>query len=443
MDAVVVDDAIEALCAAIDGVFALDCGSLSGLELAGVVTAVEVQRRRLEAADVRVVAALSARAVPAEFGATSVPDLVAGLTRVSRSEARNRVQRSVDLAPRRSLSGEVLAPIHPRTADALAAGEISGAHVDVITRYLGKIPATLTLEVFGACEAYLVDAARHEDPVSLRRSGELLLARLDPDGQEPRDDAEDRERCFGIGGRRGANAVFGRLTGEAKAVWQAIVDSLAAPRPALDGTCDERSAGQRQHDALFEAGLRLLGSDTLPASGGVPVSVVVRVDAEDLATAARGESGGVAQTAHGDLISVDRLLRLACEADVATVVLSASGGIVDYGRTRRLASCEQRRALTARDGGCCFPGCDRPAAWTQAHHVRAWIDGGETDLANLCLLCPHHHRSFEAAGWSVAMIDGFPQWTPPAWLDQGRRPRRNTAHHLPEIEFDVQFDVAI
>ncbi|WP_375500458.1 HNH endonuclease [uncultured Jatrophihabitans sp.] len=55
--------------------------------------------------------------------------------------------------------------------------------------------------------------------------------------------------------------------------------------------------------------------------------------------------------------------------------------------------------------------CTRAAAWTEAHHIRAWIRGGDTNLDNLCLLRAHHHRTFEKAEWSVAMIDGVPEWT--------------------------------
>ena len=95
-----------------------------------------------------------------------------------------------------------------------------------------------------------------------------------------------------------------------------------------------------------------------------------------------------------------------------------------------------RRALNGPDGGCCFPGCDRPATWAEAHHVRAWIDGGPTCPDNLCLLCAHHHRAFGPAGWRVVMR-GVPTWIPPAWLDPLRRPVVNATRHLAKIAFDL------
>ena len=126
--------------------------------------------------------------------------------------------------------------------------------------------------------------------------------------------------------------------------------------------------------------------------------------------------------------------RLAGEGEIVEVRLDPLGGVLDYGRTRRLASPGQRKALAARDGGCCFPGCTRPPAWTEVHHVIPWEPDGQTNLDNLCLLCAHHHRSFQPAGWTVVMTHGIPEWTPPATLDPHRRPRRNRAHHH-DIDF--------
>jgi HNH endonuclease len=72
---------------------------------------------------------------------------------------------------------------------------------------------------------------------------------------------------------------------------------------------------------------------------------------------------------------------------------------LEVGRTTRVVQPAQRVALAVRDGGGVFPGCDRPLAWCEAHHIQHWLDGGPTDLANLALLCrPTIGRSMRAAG---------------------------------------------
>ena len=85
----------------------------------------------------------------------------------------------------------------------------------------------------------------------------------------------------------------------------------------------------------------------------------------------------------------------------------------------------QTVALIARDGGCSFPGCDRPPEWCERHHIVEWSRGGKTDLDNLTLLCAYHHHNFASRGWTCVMIDGLPAWIPPPWVDRERRPLRH------------------
>jgi hypothetical protein len=73
-----------------------------------------------------------------------------------------------------------------------------------------------------------------------------------------------------------------------------------------------------------------------------------------------------------------------------------------------------RTALNARDGGCRWPGCDRPASWTEAHHVRTWCRGGPTLLSNLVLLCHRHHWLAHEGGWQLVQADGHVLTIPPA-----------------------------
>ena len=114
-----------------------------------------------------------------------------------------------------------------------------------------------------------------------------------------------------------------------------------------------------------------------------------------------------------------------------TVLLDPAGGVVSYGRTKRLVPPAMRLALAGRDRGCTFPGCDRPPGWTEAHHLIAWADGGPPrsrtapwSAATTTATSPN------AAGRSV-MRNGRPHWIPPAWLDPAQVPRMNQVHDPP------------
>ena len=183
---------------------------------------------------------------------------------------------------------------------------------------------------------------------------------------------------------------------------------------------------------MGDAASRLLRSGELSPAGGMPVTILATTALDDV------QSGtGLARTGHGDIISIGTLLAMSSDALLLPVICNQRGGVVAYGRGRRLASTGQRLALAARDGGCSFPGCDRPAAWAEVHHIRAWIDGGPTDLDNMCLLCRFHHREHAKRGWAAVMIDGVPHWIPPAFIDPERRPIRNTVHHLRDFDFKI------
>ena len=82
---------------------------------------------------------------------------------------------------------------------------------------------------------------------------------------------------------------------------------------------------------------------------------------------------------------------LACDADLARIVLGPGSEPLDLGRTRRLVTPALRRAVVARDKHCVFAGCDAPSWWCEVHHLIFWLFGGETSLHNSGLLCERHH----------------------------------------------------
>lgn len=186
------------------------------------------------------------------------------------------------------------------------------------------------------------------------------------------------------------------MTPEQAGVLEAAIGPLSAPAPNEEtGERDLRSAGQRRVEALSDVCRRFAAADADERGGadgaaGSGAAVHVIMDLDDLRDGTgSGEVAG--STATGVILSPGVVRRLACAAALVPHVLGTAGEALDVGRVARLFSRAQRRALLRRDRGCTYPGCTAPAAWTQAHHVVHWLDGGETDLDNAALLCQRHH----------------------------------------------------
>jgi hypothetical protein len=134
---------------------------------------------------------------------------------------------------------------------------------------------------------------------------------------------------------------------------------------------------------------------------------------------------------YGGPVSAAEARRIACDADIIPAVLGSGSEVLDVGRANRLFTPPIRRALALRDNGCAFPGCDRPVAWCEAHHVQHWLHYGESAYTNGVLLCQFHHTEVHKGHWTfVFATDGVPEFIPPPWVDKDQKPRRNTANHL-------------
>ena len=126
--------------------------------------------------------------------------------------------------------------------------------------------------------------------------------------------------------------------------------------------------------------------------------------------------------------------QLACDCVLTAIVMDENGNPLNLARTARTVTAKQRKALTARDHGCAFPGCGKPAAWTEGHHIRHWGDGGPTDMNNLVLLCGFHHRLIHHSDWEVFIgTNNHPWFVPPATVDPYRQPRPSHARAGPHI----------
>jgi hypothetical protein len=423
-----VADALDGITAALAGAVGVPLWSLDAPDTAALLT----RAARAEAALDGLRLALLTHAETAGVAQlTGAPTLTAWV-RAALHQAPGPAKADLRLA--RALTGRYAA-----TAAALAHGTLTLEQARTIVRACDALPSSVGDTTRGDAEAHLIELAADFDPVELARLGRRILEVVAPEEadrllaeqlarQEARADARIfHRRSDGHGGCH----LSGHLDAEAAALLDAALDPLAAPRPATTGEGpDPRSPGRRHADALVELARRALtGAQTaggpLPDTGGEATTMVLTIGLDAL------RSGlGHALLPAGDIISAAAARRLACDARLIPAVLGTDGMPLDLGRARRLFTPAQRRALILRDGGCAFPGCDRPPNWCECHHILHWADGGATTLGNGVLLCGHHHRLIHTSDWAVRITaDGLPEFTPPAYVDPHRQPRRNTRRH--------------
>jgi Domain of unknown function (DUF222)/HNH endonuclease len=316
-------------------------------------------------------------------------------------------------------------------AAAVESGAVNPAQALAIGHVLDDV-APEEPAILDKVEAVLIDHATQFEPAILRRLGQRVLAHVSPDRADARlrDTLEREERLArqrrgftlssdGLGGTR----ISGVLDAEGAAIVAAAIEPLARP-VRDDNSPDLRTAPARRADALVEVCRIALAAGGLPDNGGIPPQLNITVDFDALA-----RDLAVGQLDTGAVLSPSATRRLACEAQILPVMLDGHSVPIDLGRSRRPFTGAARAAVVLRDGGCAFPGCDRPSRWCQIHHIQFWARGGRTDRDNGVALCGYHHRLIHQNAWTIRLAaDRRPEFIPPAYLDPERRPRRNPYH---------------
>jgi hypothetical protein len=428
-----VDAAVEDLIKAVEADAFTGQGAFSLVEL---LQRIETVRNKLPSVDRAIIQYGTEQGVPNVLSCRTMRQVLMGRLRLSAGEANRRVKAAGQLADRHSMLGEPLPPLRPHLAAAQRAGLVTAEQVSLIDTALGKVKHCDPDKV-EAGEIFLVEHAGKLGYQDLDRAAAKLVEAIDPDGILPSDEAEHRlRRFFHLKQRRdGSWAGDFRLTPEVGQKLAALLGPLMKPNTTTinpddtDGDSgkkhvepDERTQGQRRHDALEDIIDRTLNSGDLPASGGTPTTLIITMSWQDFTTV----RGGTGSYADGTPVSAQTARRLADQAEVAFCVKSDKGAVLDMHRTRRIATPTQTLALIARDGGCSFPGCEVAPQWCERHHVIGWYEGGPTNLGNLTLVCGFHHRHFAKRGWQCQInTDGLPVWIPPRWIDPQQRPIMN------------------
>lgn len=406
-----------------------DAALLAGVDELGAI------RRRVDAALAAFSAEVAHRSrrehgysgLAASRGAGTPVNLVQQVAGVSRREATSLVRVGVQLTPDAS-------PWLASVGAGVGSGRVSIEKADVIGLGLGVPSGDVAADD-------LADAASALAELAPTLSVEKLAARA----RELRDEldaASVRDRHRELREKRyltltplsdGMTRLAGLLDPESAAILGAAYDAATSPRrggprfvdpdareEAESLVADDRTLGQIALDSLVD--LVRLGSDVSPdrmlrsRRHAVRVLVTERDLRERTGAAFLGDSP--------DGLPLEVADRHLCDAGMLPILFDDTGSEpLRVGREQRLYTARQREALAARDGGCRFPGCDRPVSWTEAHHTVPWSHGGGTDVETGILLCRHHHLLVHDAGWQIRRDadSGFVA-VPPRSRDPEQRP---------------------
>lgn len=284
----------------------------------------------------------------------------------------------------------------------VVSGEVGAGLALTALREVARMKDLLAPEAVPTVTGAILDHGVQWGPAEARKLRPTLLARYGLAGE-----LDDQHKRLRAGAFLSSPALSDgdlteyrmAMTPEQSARLEAAIGPLSKPAPNPDtGEADLRTAGQRRVEALSAV---LSGAASADAArcepGGAATVVHVSITLAELLAGLSGLEGHdgsgrvLGSRARQTMLAPSTVRQLACDADVIPVVLGADGEVVDLGRATRLFTRGQRRALWHRDDGCTFPGCTAPAAWTQAHHLVHWADGGPSDLHNAALLCQRHH----------------------------------------------------
>jgi Domain of unknown function (DUF222)/HNH endonuclease len=288
--------------------------------------------------------------------------------------------------------GEQLARL-PKSTEALVAGEIGFAHLSVMARTLtvvAKDSPDARLD-----EPELLENAKTSTPGRFWHHCIRLRHALNAEAVSAEQRLAAEARWLRLAPfEDGSVSVTGRLD----SIGGAVLRSALEPLCRRTGQGDDRCLERRMADGVVELATLMLDSGRLPHVASQRPHLQVTTTLDTL----RGLAGSpAADMEFAQPIAAATVQRLACDSSISRVIFGPDSTVIDAGRARRVVSGSARRALNARDQYCRWPGCERTASKSAAHHLVHWIEGGKTDLSNLILLCHRHHWMVHEGGWKL------------------------------------------
>lgn len=276
----------------------------------------------------------------------------------------------------------------PATDEAVKDGKLSVAKA----RVLASAVNDRTRDRFAEHEGFLVGMVQGLSVDDAQVAIDYWRRRADTDGPDPSDPDRNRASLTSeYNGRWHLDADLDPVNGALlNALLRAIEDRLHGQGRFADWDASVNTASRRKAEALIEATHRASGRD--PERTALHPDVIVNVPLDALLTAEPDPFDPPTVVGAGP-ITMEDLYRFAMLGTVSAMLTDPTDGRpLNLGRKVRLATGDQWIAGTIWHRGCVIPGCDRPAAWCQAHHDTFWRNGGASDLVNLPFVCSHHHH---------------------------------------------------
>jgi hypothetical protein len=334
-------------------------------------------------------------------------------------EEREDVATALRLSPTTAQSridvARVLVGHLPNTISALSTGEISVAHATVIARETATaIKNGLSPESVFRVEQTALAHAEFHTPGQVASKVKTTIAKLAPeDFEELVDRARDSRRVTFYPEADGMATVIAILPAEDAQTVMKSIEAYILKQDAQDAAeWSVLSADMKRADALTAIASQALASmanDVQPHRRPITISVAI-----DLATL-MGLAENPGQLAGYGAIPASVARRLAADGNWQRFVSDpTTGNLLDFGREKYTPPQELVDYLLARDRVCRFPGCRRTGQSSDIDHAHSWETGGETNPANLGLLCRRHHRMKTHGGWSLeSNPDGSCTWKSP------------------------------
>ncbi|MGY4856606.1 DUF222 domain-containing protein [Cryobacterium sp. AP23] len=206
-----------------------------------------------------------------------------------------------------------------------------------------------------------------------------------------------------------------------RAAWAQRVkdDPRTTTQITCDGFLDLLKAGTTINPNEMLGGRRpavQILTTTTPTTPAAPPAA-----ADDILICPTGQAGHGYIDGNNAPVSPETLERLICDSGSVEIRFDEHNRPLDVGHEQRLFNRAQRRAMAARDGGCMWPGCDKPPSFTEAHHIEHWLrDHGRTDITQGILLCHAHHMLLHNRRWQIFENTGKYWLRPPATIDPGQ-----------------------